>query len=277
MKVTDKKQLWERYQRERSPQTRQALIEAYAGLTRYVVERLNLRPGPSLDYEDLLGQAAIGLIEAFDRYDPKLGIKFETFAYHRIRGAVIDMLRELDWLPRLVRQREAQLVATFERLQATLGHPPADSEVASALGITEDQLDEWARDVALQSLQSLDEIVSGDAGEFATLGDLVRDQQHPTPDGSLLRRVERELLTEAIDTLPDTERTVIGLYYYNGLTFREIGQTLGVTESRTCQIHAKAMVRMRAHVQAQLRLPAEEVQTSPAESTRRSIPVSVGA
>ncbi len=244
--------IWREYGRDRTPELRRKLIEAYAPLARYVVERLNIRPGAGLSYDDLLGQAVVGLIDAVDRFDPDRGIKFETYAYHRIRGSVMDMLREMDWVPRSVRQRESQLSNTYAMLEAALSRPPEDAELAGALGITVDELDELAHDLALQTMQSLDDLVGSQGYESGTLLDLVPDEHGLTPEEHVDRAAQREMLARAVDALPETERTVISLYYHEGLTLKEIGQVLGVTESRVCQIHGKAVLRMRAHVESQL-------------------------
>lgn len=245
--------LWSKYARKRTPELRQAIIEAYAPLARYVVDRMNLKPGPALEYDDLLSQAVVGLIDATERFDPSRGIKFETYAYHRIRGAVMDMLRELDWLPRSVRQRESELTAAHEELAERLGRAPTDEELAQELGVTVEDLDRLAHEVALQAMQSLDETVTLQDWEAGTMGELVADGSAPSPQGELERRCERDLVARAIETLPDTERTVVSLYYYEGLTLKEIGKVLGVTESRACQIHGKAVVRLRAQVQGELK------------------------
>jgi len=249
-------QLWTKYARKRTPELRQAIIEAYAPLARYVVDRLNLKPGPALEYDDLLGQAVVGLIDAAERFDPSRGIKFETYAYHRIRGAVMDMLRELDWLPRSVRQRESELTAAYQELEERLGRAPTDEELARKLAVTVDELDALAHEVALQAMQSLDETVTLQDWEAGTIGEMVADVSTASPEEALERRAERDLVARGIEALPQAERTVISLYYYEGLTLKEIGKVLGVTESRACQIHGKAVVRLRAHVQAELKGPA---------------------
>jgi len=247
--------LWHRYSARPTPQLRRELIEAYAPLTKYVVDRMNLKPSSALGYEDLLGQAVVGLIDAVDKFDPKRGVKFETYAYHRIRGAVVDMLRELDWLPRSLRQREAEMAAVYAGLEKRQGRPPTDGEMAQALGLTVDQWDELAREVALQAVQSLDEgFVTLEAG-MATVSETVQDPAALSPEAEMERWAEREMVARAIEKLPENERTVISLYYYEGLTLREIGEVLGVTESRACQIHGKAVVRLRAQLRPALSLP----------------------
>jgi RNA polymerase sigma factor for flagellar operon FliA len=244
--------LWHEYAQDHDSALRQLLIEAYAPLARYVVDRLNVRPGPALGYDDLLAQAVVGLIDALDRFDPTRGIRFETYAYHRIRGAVIDMLRDMDWVPRSVRQKEAQLARVCARLEAELGRPPTETEVADALGLSLGEFDQLAQGVTFQAVQSLEDAVGPQAQEAATIGDLIADEDDLSPSDHVARQCEREMLAQAIELLPHCERTVINLYYYEGLTLKDIGRALGVTESRACQIHGKAIVRLRAHVAADL-------------------------
>ena len=256
--------MWERYAicgQSQRPALRRELIEAYAPLARYVVDRMNIKPGPALGHDDLLSQALVGLIDAVDRFDPGRGIKFETYAYHRIRGAVMDMLRDMDWLPRSVRQREHDMASAYSRLLGALGYPPSDEQLAGALGITVSELDDIAHGLALQTMQSLDEAVSGQSHdahgwEDVALGDSVADESVLMPEDHVESQAERDLLAKAIQVLPDSERTVISLYYHEGLTLKEIGKVLGVTESRVCQIHGKALMRLRAHIAPLLALPA---------------------
>ncbi len=250
----DLKRLWEQYAQAKTPDVRRELIEAYAPLARYVVDRMNLRPGPALGYDDLLSQAVVGLIEAIERFDPSRGIKFETYAYHRVRGAVMDMLREMDWVPRSIRQRESELAAAYASLEERLGRPPRDEEVAAELGVSVRELDRMAQEVALQAVQSLDEVMSAaeGGGSLGVVGDLVSDEGALSPEAHVARWAERELIAQTLDSLPEAERTVVTLYYYEGLTLKEIGRVLGVSESRACQIHGKAVVRLRAAVAARL-------------------------
>jgi len=257
--------LWEQYAGAPTPQLRRQLIEAYAPLARYVVDRINVRPGPSMGHDDLLSQALVGLIDAVDRFDPGRGIKFETYAYHRIRGAVMDMLRDMDWLPRSLRQRETDLTTAYTQLQGSLGRAPTDEQLARAMGISIEELDTIAQDLAFQAMHSLDEAVAGvrssggsqniHGWEDAALIDSIPDLQAVSPQEQAERQAERNLLGQAIEALPDAERTVVSLYYYEGLTLKEIGRVMGVTESRACQVHGKAILRMRAHIAPMLALP----------------------
>jgi RNA polymerase sigma factor for flagellar operon FliA len=246
--VGEIQELWQQYAESRDIGLRQVLIETYAPLARYVVDRLNVRPGPALGYDDLLGEAVVGLMDAVDRFDPARGIKFETYAYHRIRGSVMDMLREMDWVPRSVRQKESHLAEVYARLEEQHGRPPTDAEIAASLGIPLAAFDELAQEVALQALQSLDDGIGSHLQEAATLGDLIADQEAISPAEHVERQSERDIIAHAIEGLPECERTVITLYYYEGLTLKEIGRVLGVTESRACQIHGKAVTRLRAQI-----------------------------
>ena len=253
------------YGKQQDPQAREQFLVEHLPLVRYIAGRLAIGLPNSVEMDDLVHSGVVGLIEAMDHFDPSRGIKFETYAYHRIRGAVMDMLRELDWLPRSVRQREAEMTGAYERLEGRLNRPPTDAELAGELGLTLEALDELAHEVGLQAMQSLDESVGSEQWEMGTVGELVADGETPSPQESADRWAERDLLACAIEALPEAERTVISLYYYEGLTLKEIGQVLGVTESRACQIHGKAMVRLRGAIQPMLKVPAA-VEAAPAET-----------
>lgn len=244
-------ELWTAYREAPNANLRRQLIEQYAPLAKYVVDRLNLQPSGGVSYDDLISQAIVGLIEAIDRYDPSRGVKFNTFAYYRIRGAVMDMLRELDWMPRSLRAKGNDIVNAIARLEGELGRPPSDEEVAAALGISIDQLNDIAQEVGGSSLMSLDETIDQDDGEnHLPVGDMIADDNAVSPESFAADQDQRRVLAEAIDNLPENERLVISLYYHDGLTLKEIGKVLGVTESRVCQMHSKAILRLRAMMQS---------------------------
>lgn len=241
--------LWAAYRETPTAALRQQIIEQYAPLAKYVVDRLNLTPSGGISYNDLIGQAIIGLIEAIDRFDPARGVKFNTFAYYRIRGAVLDMLREMDWVPRSLRAKSTELTNTIARLSTELGRQPTDQEVAAAFGITIDELDALSQEVGAQSLLSLDETIEQpDWDSHYAANEMVADARVPSPAAALEEDDTRQVLAELIDQLPKNERLVIALYYHEGLTLKEIGLVLGVTESRACQIHSKAIIRLRAMI-----------------------------
>lgn len=237
--------LWKSYAQTRSVNERERIIEQYAPLAKYVVDRLNITLPPSMSQEDLVGQAVIGLIEAIDSFDPARGVKFETYAYHRIRGSVIDMLREMDWLPRSLRRKERELTSAGATLEAELGRAPSEQELAAALQLTVDELAQLNYSLRLQATQSLNELVANGDGELAETMDMVADEEALSPEFCAEQKEEKRLLVAAIEALPEKEKTVIGLYYQEGLTLKEIAATLGVTESWVCQLHSRAVSRLR--------------------------------
>ena len=231
--------LWRDLKSNGSEQAREQLITEYAYLARYAVDRLNLAPSGALSYEDLIGHAIVGLIDAIERFDLDRNVKFETYALTRIRGEVIDVIRALDWTPRSVRRQENQLRDAYARLEMDLERPPTDLEVAHHLGVDLFELEKMLMDVGQSALMSLDEVIStgGDVRSSSTGGD-------DDPASQAERSDQKRLLARAIDELPERERTVVALYYYENLTQKEIAAVLEVTESRVCQIHTKAILRL---------------------------------
>lgn len=244
--------LWRDYKERDRPDVREQIITSYVYLAKYVVDRLSFSASGAACYEDLIGHAIVGLIEAVEKFEPQRGLKFETFAIPRIRGAVIDALRSLDWAPRSVRKSESDLRQAFAEAEAALGRPPADEEVAQRLGITVEALDGKLALVGRSSLLSLDQALSSglDVGCSPDAPGYCEED----PFTAAQRQERTRLLAEAIDALPERERLVVSLYYSDGLTLREIAQTLGVTEARACQLHSKATLRLNGklarHVEA---------------------------
>jgi RNA polymerase sigma factor for flagellar operon FliA len=240
-------ELWTTYREAPTDEVRHKLIEEYAPLAKYVVDRMNIRASGSVSYDDLVGTAVLGLIEAIDRFDPQRGVKFNTYAYYRIRGAVMDMLREQDWVPRSLRAKSTDIVNTIARLEGELGRQPTDVEVANAMGIDLSRYDDMVQDVAGTSVLSLEDIVEGHGGDRSVpVLDTIPDEQAVQPDEHVEYEDQKRVLAQAISDLPENEKMVIALYYQDGLTLKEIGKVLGVTESRICQIHSKAVLRLRA-------------------------------
>lgn len=236
--------LWLRYKGAGDPQAREELILSHSHLAKYVVDRIGFRPSGAAGYDDLLGYAVVGLIDAVERFDPSRQIKFETYAITRIRGAVLDGIKAMDWLPRSVRSAGNELKRTMVALEVDLGRPATDEEIAKAMGISVDSLGKLLMDVGQSSLLSLEELVS--AGGECSIGSGLGSIRSTDDDPLLSVQVgeRRKLLVKAIGELPERERLVIGLYYKEGLTLREIAQVLGVTESRACQLHSKAVTRL---------------------------------
>ena len=231
-----------------SSQEREQMILRFAPLVRYVIGRLVLVLPRVFDHDDLLGYGTIGLIEAVDRYDPGRGVNFETFASERIRGSVIDALRAADWVPRLSRKRAKDIQRTFGELEEQLGRPPTDDEVAEALGLTSTQMHRAMAD-AVCTVESLQRIVrSGDDDGSTTLMDCLSDDGAIDPGDGLAERELREGILIALRRLDEREKQVLSLYYENRLTLREISQVLEISESRVWQLHARAILRIRAYM-----------------------------
>lgn len=240
---------WREYARGRCPRLREAIIRDYAVLARRVVDRLQISPWGCVSQEDLISHAVIGLIDAVDRYDPEYGTPFEGFAMPRIRGAILDALRQLDWVPRSVRMKEQKLRLAYGKLEGVLGRPPRDEEVAVELGVDLAELEQLVTDVARGSVLSLDDLVTAGsrdagAGEGTTLGDVTPGSESQDPYRQQERSEAHRRLADAIDALPEREKLVVSLYYYHELTLKEIGRILKVTEQRVSQIHTKAMLRL---------------------------------
>ncbi|HEY8426527.1 MAG TPA: RNA polymerase sigma factor WhiG [Limnochordales bacterium] len=244
--------LWKRYKKSRDPELREQLILEYAPLVKYVAGRLAVMLPPHVEFDDLVSYGIFGLVEAVERYDFERGVKFETYAAARIRGAIIDGLRSADWVPRSVRQKARALEKELVRLESHLGRAASDDEVAQALGMTVQEYDRLLAELSGASLVSLDEVWVADPEEESQLRllETVSDSAAPSPEESLEERELERLVAEAIDHLPERERLVLALYYHEGLTLKEIGRVLGVTESRVCQIHTKAILRVRAYLAA---------------------------
>lgn len=246
--AADCTEFWKRYRARGDESAREEIITRYAHLAKYVVDRLSFPSNGAAGYDDLIGHAVIGLIDAVDRFEPERGIKFETFAIPRIRGAVIDALRVLDWAPRSVRKHETEIRDAFARVEAELGRAASDREVADRLGISVEELQERLTLVGQSSLLSLDEALASGFDYDEAFRDSGADDDNPYLEAQ--RADQARLLAEAIEDLPERERTVIALYYSDGLTLKEIARVLGVTESRVCQLHSKATLRLNCRLAA---------------------------
>jgi RNA polymerase sigma factor for flagellar operon FliA len=198
---------------------------------------------------DLVSYGLLGLISAIERYDPSRDIKFETYAIARIKGAIIDELRALDWVPRSVRSRAREIERAIAELEAKTGLAPTDEQIAAKIGISVDELEESLTDISRSSIAALDELwsLSGE-GDQISLMDTIEDETGPRPEAALDQTEMREALADAIARLPEREKLVVTLYYYEELTLREIGEVLGVTESRVSQLHTKAILRLKARL-----------------------------
>jgi len=241
--------LWAEYKKKGDRRIRDQLIVLYSPLVKYVAARVAVGLPQHVDGSDLVSYGIIGLIDAIDRYNPGRQVKFETYAIPRIRGAIIDELRAIDWVPRSIRAKARAVEQAYASLEANLLRTPTDAEVAAELGMAEQDLHEILRQISFVGVAALDEVfmVGGDRSDRTTLGDTIPDAT-AGPVALFEDKESKEILAQAIMQLADRERTVLSLYYYEGLTLAEIGEILGVTESRVCQIHTKAVLQLRARL-----------------------------
>jgi RNA polymerase sigma factor for flagellar operon FliA len=243
--------LWENYVREKRSQERDELITIYAPLVRFVVGRLGIPPTGLLEAEDLISYGMIGLINAIDRYDPSRGVRFEAFASVRIRGAVIDQLRSLNWLPRSAISRIRQIESALAGLEQKLGRPAKEEEVAQEIGVPTTRYRQMLLEMNATIL-SLDAPLSSPAqdDEVTSLSELLEDASSPGPIEHVERQELIQALSTALERLPERERLLLALYYQEELTMKEISKILQVSESRVCQLHMQAVMRLRGALAA---------------------------
>jgi RNA polymerase sigma factor for flagellar operon FliA len=249
--VEDTKTLWRQFCADKGDKAlRDRLILTYAPLVKYVAGRLGSGLPAHVDEGDLVSYGLLGLIGAIERYDPDRDVKFETYALARIKGSIIDELRALDWVPRSVRARARDIERAIAELERKLHRAPTDEEISEKLGVSVDELDESLTDISRSSIGALDELwtVSSSGGDQIALIDTIEDTEATDPQGSLSQTEMKEAIGEAIARLPEREKLVVTLYYYEELTLREIGEVLGVTESRVSQLHTKAILRLKARL-----------------------------
>jgi RNA polymerase sigma factor for flagellar operon FliA len=242
--------LWRQYRRTNDQAIRDRLILTYAPLVKYVAGRLGSGLPAHVDEGDLVSYGLLGLIGAIERFDPDRDIKFETYAIARIKGSIIDELRAMDWVPRSVRARARDIERAIAELEAKLGRAPSDEEISAKLGLTQDELDSSLTEISRSSIAALDELwtVQGGTGDQVALIDTIEDTHGQAPTTALDRSEMKEMIADSISRLPEREKLVITLYYYEELTLREIGEVLGVTESRVSQLHTKAILRLKARL-----------------------------
>ncbi|HAF49626.1 MAG TPA: FliA/WhiG family RNA polymerase sigma factor [Thermosynergistes sp.] len=239
--------LWRRYKKDRDPKDKEALVKRYLPLVKYVVGRMPLALPPGLSFDDVLSFGIMGLLDAIERYDLTLGYKFNTFAVPRIRGAVLDELRRFDWLSRAGREKIRRLEKAVDKLYREKGQA-GDVELMDELDMDEKTYKELLEVASRNHVVSLDEVLALDDGDVSR-GDLIADDL-PTPQEAVELSDELDSIARALERLSEKERLVISLYYYDGLTLKEIGAVLGVTESRASQIHGKALSTLRALLRA---------------------------
>ncbi len=243
--------LWDRFETAGDQSAREQLILNYSPLVKFVAGRIAAGLPNSVENADLISYGMFGLIDAVEKFEPGRGVKFETYAISRIRGAIIDELRALDWVPRSVRSRARDIERAIVTLEGRLMRTPVDTEIADELGITLKELHDAYSKLSYTSIVSFEDLWAlGSDREDRPPAFALEDENAENPVDTFEVEEMKDILADAIERLPDRERTVIALYYYDGLSLKEIGQVLGVTESRVSQMHTKAVLRLRARLHA---------------------------
>lgn len=241
------REAWEEYKSTGSEQARDGLILHYSPLVKYVAGRVGVGLPANVEQADLISYGIFGLIDAIEKYELTRGIKFETYAISRIRGAIIDELRAIDWVPRSVRFKAREVEKAYNALENKLKRPPSDEEIAKEMDISVADLTNIYTQLSTVSLVALDELMSveGGSGDKISLVDTLEDTKTVSPADAFEVDEMKEILAGAISRLPEREKIVVTLYYYEGLTLAQIGEVLGVTESRICQMHTKAVLALK--------------------------------
>ncbi|HEX4106819.1 MAG TPA: RNA polymerase sigma factor WhiG [Solirubrobacteraceae bacterium] len=251
VKAIELRDMWRRYKGEGDNRARERLVVAYSPLVKYVAGRMASGLPPHVEEADLISYGLVGLISAIERFDPSREIKFETYAITRIKGAIIDELRSMDWVPRSVRARAREIEKANAKLEHKLHRAPTDEEMAGELGLSMQEFQAALVSISQSSVAALDEMwaVSDASGDQVSLLDTLHDPNAPDPARVVDAGDLKDRIADAISRLPEREKLVIALYYYENLTLREIGEVLGVTESRISQLHTKAVLRLRSRMQ----------------------------
>lgn len=242
MNEASRKILWEDYKARKTPELREKIILEYAPLVKVVAGRLNMYLGYSVEYDDMVSYGIFGLIDAIDKFDMTKEVKFETYASLRIRGAILDQIRKMDWIPRTIRQRQKQIDAAMKEIEQATGREASDEEIAAKLGISEDEFMDWQCQMKGNNVVSLNEYMEQGSDVPA---DKNLSSGFDTPEAVIEQSELRDMLEEAMELLTEKEKKVILLYYYEELTLKEISYVLEVSESRVSQLHTKALQKMK--------------------------------
>jgi RNA polymerase sigma factor for flagellar operon FliA len=239
--------LWLEYRRTKDQKIRETFVIQYSPLVKFVAGKVAVGMPHSVEFDDLVGFGSIGLLDAIDKYDPERGVKFKTYAVTRIRGAIFDELRQIDWVPRSVRKKAKELEETVANLESQMGRTATDQEIASSMGLDDEEYSKTVMKISATSIVSLNEVWSGvDENEKNSIGDTIESPISLHPDVMVEKEEIRRVIIDAIKELPEKEKQILVLYWYEDLTLKEIGEVMKVTESRVSQLHSKAMLRLRA-------------------------------
>ena len=240
-------ELWQRYRKTKDTSIRDTLIKQYAPLVKYVAGKVAMGMPHNVEFDDLVSYGVIGLFDAIEKYDPEKNVKFKTYAVTRIRGAIFDELRQIDWVPRTIRQKAREVESAISALEAHLGRTATEQEIARALGISEQEYQKTIQKISGTSILSLNDVwFSSDENDKISIQDSIESPQSLNPDVIVEKDEMRRVIAEAINELPDKEKKILVLYYYEDLTLKDIGRVMEVTESRVSQLHTKAIVHLRS-------------------------------
>ncbi|MCQ2080682.1 MAG: FliA/WhiG family RNA polymerase sigma factor [Lachnospiraceae bacterium] len=242
MNEVQKARLWSDYARTKSTELREQLILEYAPLVKLVAGRLSMYLGYNVEYEDLCSYGIFGLIDAIDKFDTMKDVKFETYASLRIRGSILDQIRKMDWIPRTIRQRQRQIDNIMKEIEATKGRPATDEEIATGLGVSNEEYAEMQSQMKITGVVSLNEFMETGA---EVPSEQTTQYRFETPEEALDKEELKQKLIEALQLLTEKEQKVVTLYYYEDLTLKEIANILEVSESRVSQLHTKALAKMK--------------------------------
>ncbi len=252
MSAEEKLKLWELYSKNKTPELREKIIIEYAGLVKIVAGKLGIYLGYNVEYDDLVGYGTFGLIDAIDKYDFDKGVKFETYASLRIRGAILDQVRKMDWLPRTVRQKQKRMDAAYQKLETESGKFATDEELAAELEISVEELGQWQAQTKAAGVVSLDEYLE-QGSENGIVGG-AESADFAQPEKQMEQKAMKELLIQSLESLTEKEKKVVLLYYYEELTLKEISEVLEVSESRISQLHTKAIQKLRLKLGNQIEM-----------------------
>lgn len=252
MSAEEKLKLWEEYSKNKTPELRERIIIEYASLVKIVAGKLGIYLGYNVEYDDLVGYGTFGLIDAIDKYDFDKGVKFETYASLRIRGAILDQVRRMDWLPRTLRQKQKRMDAAYQKLETESGRFATDEELAAELEISVEELGQWQAQTKAAGVVSLDEYLE-QGSENGIVG-TVESEDFAQPEKQMEQKTMKELLVQSLESLTEKEKKVVLLYYYEELTLKEISEVLEVSESRISQLHTKAIQKLRLKLGNQIEM-----------------------